>query len=306
MIQKIRKGDLSTLSKVISKIENGIDNKLLSELYPYTGSAHRIGITGPPGAGKSTLANQLVHILRKLHMRVGVIVVDPSSPFTGGALLGDRIRMIDHYSDSKVYIRSMASRGSQGGLAEKTQNVGDILDAAKFDFIIFETVGVGQIELDVIQTTDTVVVVLVPESGDDIQMMKAGLMEIGDIFVINKSDRDGADKLEVAIRQLFSLSRLSKSNWETQIIKTIATQNFGLNELSNAISKHKEYFNKNDIKQEKLKTRYIKQVREIINMKFSKEFWKITKIKKLDKIVQDNRKEWPPPLELAKLLLKDE
>ena len=306
MIQKIRNGDLSTLSKAISKIENGIDNKLLSELYPYTGAAHRIGITGPPGAGKSTLANQLVHILRKLHMRVGVIVVDPSSPFTGGALLGDRIRMADHYSDSEVYIRSMASRGSQGGLAEKTQHVGDILDAAKFDFIIFETVGVGQIELDVIQTTDTVVVVLVPESGDDIQMMKAGLMEIGDIFVINKSDRDGADKLEVAIRQIFSLSLLSKSNWETQIIKTIATQNFGLNELSSTISKHKEYLNKNDIKQEKLKTRYIKQVREIINMKFSKEFWKANKLKKLNKIVQDNRKEWPPPLELAKLLLKDE
>ena len=137
-------------------------------------------------------------------------------------------------------------------------------------------------------------------------MMKAGLMEIGDIFVINKSDRDGADKLEVAIRQIFSLSLLSKSNWETQIIKTIATQNFCLNELSSTISKHKEYLNKNDIKQEKLKTRYIKQVREIINMKFSKEFWKANKLKKLNKIVQDNRKEWPPPLELAKLLLKDE
>ena len=239
-------------------------------------------------------------------MRVGVIVVDPSSPFTGGALLGDRIRMIDHYSDSKVYIRSMASRGSQGGLAEKTQNVGDILDAAKFDVIIFETVGVGQIELDVIQTTDTVVVVLVPESGDDIQMMKAGLMEIGDVFVINKSDRDGADKLENAIRQLFSLSRINKTDWETQIIKTIAKQNVGLNQLSNAISKHNEYLNKNDIKQEKLKSRYINQVREIINMKFSKEFWKVAKMNKLNKIIQNNKKKWPPPMELAKLLLNDD
>ena len=205
ILKSIRKKDILSISRTITQIESSNCDKLLSEIYPFTGNAFRIGITGPPGAGKSSITNELITKYRSLNKSVAVIGVDPTSPFTGGALLGDRLRMAKHFSDSGVYIRSMASRGSQGGLSNKSQDVGNILDCAGFDIIIYETVGVGQIELDVMKSSDLVIVVLVPESGDDIQMMKAGLMEIGNIFVINKSDRPGSDKLKTSMQQIFSL-----------------------------------------------------------------------------------------------------
>ena len=304
-IQKIRDGDVRSVSSAITKIENSINHKLISDLYPFIGNAFRIGITGPPGAGKSTLTDNLINLFRNADKKVGVIVVDPTSPFTGGALLGDRVRMITHHDDPGVYIRSMASRGNQGGLAEKTREAGDLLDAAGYDVILFETVGVGQVELDVIQTTDTVVVILVPESGDDIQMMKAGLMEIGDIFVINKSDREGADKLEIAIRQLFSITPRKEEDWEVPIIKTIATQNIKINILFEFILKHQKFTSDTGIIHKKLQNRYKQQVKEIINKKYAEEFWKKSRLQLLEDVIQKNKISWPSPLQFSESLLKN-
>ena len=196
MKQNLTEGVLSqdhqSIARLISLVENGnytdIES-ILSEIYNKTGNSYRLGITGPPGAGKSSITNELINRLSE-SKSIAILSVDPTSPFTGGAILGDRIRMIDHYNNPNVFIRSIGSRGSKGGLAENINIIGDILDAAGFDIIIFETVGVGQVELDIIETADTTVVGLVPEAGDDIQILKAGMMEIADIFVINKSDRD--------------------------------------------------------------------------------------------------------------------
>ncbi len=297
---------MRAISSAITEIENNVNHTLLSDLYSFTGNAFRVGLTGPPGAGKSTLTDHLIRLFREQKKKVGVIVVDPTSPFTGGALLGDRVRMVEHHDDPGVYIRSMASRGNQGGLAEKSREAGDILDAAGYDVILFETVGVGQIELDVIQSTDTVVVVLVPESGDDIQMMKAGLMEIGDIFAINKSDRDGANKLEIAIRQLFSTSTKEDTGWNTPIVKTVASQFIAIDTLFDFIINHENFISRTGIKQKKLQNRYKQQVREIINMKYEEEFWKNSRLQILEEIIQKDRESWPSPLQLSNSLISND
>jgi len=196
IIKGIRDNDHRTLSRIITQIidNRDIDNHFYKDIYPFTNTAVRIGITGPPGAGKSTLIDQLINIAIGDGKSVGVIAVDPTSPFTGGALLGDRVRMNKFFGNEDVFIRSMGSRGDLGGLAKRAQDVGDILAASRKDIIIFETVGVGQGEYDVIKAVDIAVVVLVPESGDEVQLMKAGLIEIADLFVINKSDRPGAHR----------------------------------------------------------------------------------------------------------------
>ena len=257
LIQGIRAQSKLSISQAISLIENNHEDaaELLSGLHHYTGKAHKIGITGPPGAGKSSLTDNLITAYRKLGKRVAVIAADPSSPFSGGAVLGDRVRMTSHHSDSQVFIRSMATRGGQGGLAIKTQEVGEILDAAQFDVIIYETVGVGQIELDVIQATDTVVVVLVPESGDEVQMLKAGLMEIGNIFVINKADRPGANKLMITLKNFLSTLTIQDGSWMPQVIHTIATANEGTTELVELIEAHHTFNEKHGIQHQKLEER---------------------------------------------------
>ena len=199
---------------------------MLKALFPQSGLARILGLTGPPGAGKSTLVDQLARHYRKADRTVGIIAVDPTSPYTGGAILGDRIRMQEHFSDPGIFIRSMATRGSLGGLARTTSDVAMVLDASGRDVVMIETVGVGQDEVDIVRLADITVVILVPGMGDDVQTIKAGIMEIADIFVINKSDRDGAERVEREIRALQSLA-IRSDKWTPPIIKTVATEREG-------------------------------------------------------------------------------
>jgi LAO/AO transport system kinase len=216
---------------------------LLKALFPHTGKARTIGLTGAPGAGKSTLVDQLARHYRKENRRIGIIAVDPTSPYTGGAILGDRIRMQEHFSDPGIYIRSMATRGSLGGLARTTADVSMVLDASGRDIVMIETVGVGQDEVDIVRVADITVVILVPGMGDDVQSIKAGIMEIADIFVINKSDHEGAERVEREIRALQSLA-IRADNWTPPIVKTVATEGKGITELASAISDYELYLQK--------------------------------------------------------------
>ena len=305
LIQGIRAQSKLSISQAISLIENNHEDaaELLSGLHPFTGKAHKIGITGPPGAGKSSLIDNLITTFRKMEKRVAVIAADPSSPFSGGAVLGDRVRMTSHHSDSQVFIRSMATRGGQGGLAMKTQEVGEIFDAAQFDIIIYETVGVGQIELDVIQATDTVVVVLVPESGDEVQMLKAGLMEIGNIFVINKADRPGANKLMITLKNFLSTLTIQDGSWMPQVIHTIATASEGTTELVELIEVHHAFNEKHGIQHQKLEERYKRRVMELIKNDLMQKFWNDSKHKQLQYELEMNHQDRKSPFNLANQLL---
>ncbi len=233
----MRSGDVRALARAISTVENRAPgwSELLKALFQHSGKARVLGLTGPPGAGKSTLVDQLARFYRKHKRTVGIIAVDPTSPYTGGAILGDRIRMQEHFSDPGIYIRSMATRGSLGGLARTTADVATVLDASGRDLIMIETVGVGQDEVDIVRLADVTILILVPGMGDDVQTIKAGIMEIADIFVINKSDRDGAEHVEREIRTLQSLA-MRHDGWTPPIVKTVASQGVGIEELAGAIS----------------------------------------------------------------------
>jgi LAO/AO transport system kinase len=272
---KILDGDRRSVARGITIVENDNSStaELIKELYPHTGKAYRVGITGPPGAGKSTITNQLTKYFRKSNKKIGIIAVDPTSPFTGGALLGDRVRMTDVGSDPSVFIRSMATRGSLGGLSRKTVDAADILDAAGFDIIIFETVGVGQSELDIANAADTTIVVLVPESGDSIQAMKAGLMEIADFFVVNKSDRPGAEQAIVALKTILMMKNISHESWFPEIIKSVASENKGIEEISTAIWNHRDYLLKNDLFLKRREDHIRKRIREIVEGRIKEELW---------------------------------
>jgi len=236
---QVLSGDPRALARSISRVENHAPGwiHLLKEFFPHTGKALTIGLTGAPGAGKSTLVDQLAKYYRKENRTVGIIAVDPTSPYTGGAIMGDRIRMQDHFSDPGIYIRSMATRGSLGGLARTTADVAMVLDASGRDIVMIETVGVGQDEVDVVRVADVTVVILVPGMGDDVQTIKAGIMEIADIFVINKSDREGAERVEREIRALQSLA-MRADNWTPPIVKTVATEGKGATDLAAAIHEY--------------------------------------------------------------------
>jgi len=243
LLQDFFSGDTRALARVITQVENRTEEslKILQALYPKTGRARVIGITGSPGVGKSSLVDRLTIAYRGKDHPVGVVAIDPSSPFTGGAILGDRIRMQTMGVDSGVYIRSMAARGHLGGLSATTADVVSVLDASGRDPIIVETVGVGQDEIDIIKLADVSIVVLVPGLGDDVQAIKAGIMEIADIFVINKSDRPGADKLETAIQAMLSLGH-DAEGWTPPVVRTVATDGTGIDALIAEIDRVSEFF----------------------------------------------------------------
>jgi LAO/AO transport system kinase len=248
LVEQVRSGDPRSLARAISTVENHAPGwlDLLKALFPYSGRARTIGLTGAPGAGKSTLVDKLAKYYRKENKTVGIIAVDPTSPYTGGAILGDRIRMQEHFSDSGIYIRSMATRGSLGGLARATADVAMVLDASGRDLVMIETVGVGQDEVDIVRVADVTVVILVPGMGDDVQTIKAGIMEIADIFVINKSDHQGAERVEREIRALQSLATRA-DNWTPPIVKTVATAGQGVTELASAIGDYEASLRKQEL-----------------------------------------------------------
>jgi LAO/AO transport system kinase len=306
LITDFEAGKSAALARAVSIVENhrsGYD-ELMTRLHPNIGRAQRLGITGPPGAGKSTVTNLIVQSLRREGLRVGVIAVDPTSPFTGGALLGDRVRMESVALDPGVYIRSMATRGSLGGLSARTAEVADVLDAFGFDRVIIETVGVGQTELDVARTADTTVVVLVPESGDSIQTLKAGVMEIADIFVVNKGDRPGADRLRNDIELMLGLRRGSASSnvpahhgvqlksfnpiriareaaksddpdkqWTPPVLGTIASKGEGIDTLLAAVDRHFRYLEASGGLKGRRRNRLRNQVAEVVSERVRLRLW---------------------------------
>ncbi|HEY0544599.1 MAG TPA: methylmalonyl Co-A mutase-associated GTPase MeaB [Pyrinomonadaceae bacterium] len=252
MIEKILAGETRAVARAISKVEDGVGDasELMKAVFAHTGRAVVVGITGSPGAGKSSLVDKLALLYRQRGERVGIVAVDPSSPFSGGAILGDRIRMQTLGLDRGVFIRSMATRGNLGGLARATVDAVAILDAAGYNKVIVETVGVGQDEVEIVKTADVSVVVLVPGMGDDIQAIKAGIMEIGDVFVINKADREGVLRTEKELEALLSLA-MRPDYWQPPIIKTVATENKGTEDLAAAIEKYYEYQRKTEASAER-------------------------------------------------------
>jgi len=282
-IQGIKANDHRILSRVITRIENDdyVQDQRFIELYDQAQKAIRLGITGPPGAGKSTITNELIKRFLKKNQTIGVIAIDPSSPFSGGALLGDRVRMNHYNNDKSVFIRSMGTHGSLGGLARKTQEAGDILAASGKDIIIFETVGVGQGEYDIAKAADLTILVLVPESGDEIQLMKAGLIEIADIFVINKSDREGADRLANTLSSMINAIG-NDSKPDAPVFTTVASDGRGMDKLFDGVFDQLDKFDRCGLLVQKKKERYRNRVKKLIQEQLLVEFWTEDRLRKLE------------------------
>jgi len=305
LIPGILNNETGAISKAITHIENNhpIQDDFFSQLHENARQAIRIGITGPPGAGKSTLTNELIESCLNNGKSVGVIAVDPTSPFSGGALLGDRVRMNKYLWDDRVFIRSMGSHGDLGGLARKAQEAGDVLAASGKNIVLFETVGVGQGEHDVAKAADITIVVLVPESGDEIQLMKAGLIEIADIFVINKSDREGANRLASLLKNiLHNFSDKNKS--EPPVFNTVASLGTGISELFTGIQNHLSIMSNNGLLNDRRLSRYRNRVSDLVREQLENDFWTEDRLKFLSTSTQSLDSIDAAPIMMANQLLK--
>src|SRR4030043_479869 len=309
LAKRILDGDIRAASRLMRDIDDRIPSALksLKELYPRTGRAYIIGITGPPGSGKSTLVDKMLDLFRKERKSVGIVAVDPSSPFTGGAILGDRIRMQRHATDDGVFIRSLATRGCLGGLSRSTQDIVNVMDAMGKDVIIVETVGVGQDEVEIVNTAHTSIIIFVPGMGDDIQALKAGIIEIGDLFVINKCDREGADKMERDLRMVLEMGRKRDDEWEPPIFKTEAILGKGIFELVYGIYRHKQALEQSQGLEKKLRERTKKTFLEILETETMAYFIeKIEKEGQWEIVINDLMNRRTDPYSLAEKIMTSE
>lgn len=307
LLDRFSGGDIRALSRVISLVENRDEGyrELLGRLYLKSGHAVRLGITGPPGAGKSTLVNGLTHRFLDGGRKVGIVAVDPSSPYTGGALLGDRVRMNEFPGGGSVYFRSMATRGATGGLSAATDNVAFMLDAFGFDVVLIETVGVGQVELDVVDACDSVIVVIVPESGDAVQTMKAGLMEIADIMVVNKADRPGAETMVTDLQHTIKLRKQADDGWSVAVIATEAVNGRNVDVLYDTILKHIESARNSGRFDRHRRSQIRKKILNILKNRFQREFLdSLGDEFVLDKVVDDIHQHRADPFTISDRLFE--
>ena len=304
-VERALAGDLRAMARLITLVESesSAADGIMRAIYPHTGRAHIVGITGSPGAGKSTFSDKLIMSLKEQGASVGVVAVDPSSPFTGGAILGDRLRMQRHALDPSVFIRSMGSRGSLGGLGKATYEAALILDACGKDVVLIETVGVGQSEIDIMKIADTVCLLLVPGMGDDIQIMKAGIMEIADVFVVNKADRDGADRIVNEVNIMLDL--LGERPWRPPVLKTVAETGEGVGAMGGALKGHRDFLLRSEAGRRRRWQRLAKEVEDILRREIARvaeHAWDEIRTPELLMDLEERRRD---PYDVAENILKD-